>query len=610
MSMAEYRDFGALVSSNGTIIGSITNLPSEEKKKYEVNTTRYTQVYSATHEGENYLPFMKRSFISFSYDDKNIEDFGLIVTFSSDRLSRPGSAPFEDKVTELEIMNGQNYWDTHYKANSLSFTLSTDKMTQQQLDNFLHHFRAGRCAPLVLSEHPNREIIARVASAPELNLLPFESPIEIVLSGNTLKTSTTDYKGDITLEFVMDDPFWYAKKNIFGYFDSQSNIYYSRWQNANGESVEASQSKDALKIMMEDNVPLGDMVSNTMMFGDGTVAHTSNEQRYACIAWEATEDKDVAEFNANYTEDANHKPLTNGYQKVNGHKYIGGWVIDDDDTTGFGARIAGIYLSTGEGLTISNVDPTSKYGYFYYGGTAPSYPLIRFTIIPEIDSTSYYITAPKNQYNTSDVPYNKLIIECQDQQEFLFTTPSIYTAYNQAIKLLKEITSADSWSDVKERIRDNVKHQVVRAWIVALITQIQILNSSATPNGFKTQIRNNMPALFKDTHGNMYPASFSFNSKTGEAYGIFSYNKSPTMSYNNGTLSVTGATEVPAQRENVGDMVKSSYIKLTDRNYMTSDFKINYWNDNNKSNSYRVWSDYGTSSSMTNFLIEYKYMYL
>ena len=40
---------------------------------------RHTQVYVATHDGAgNYLPYMNRSFISFSYGGKNIEDFSLL----------------------------------------------------------------------------------------------------------------------------------------------------------------------------------------------------------------------------------------------------------------------------------------------------------------------------------------------------------------------------------------------------------------------------------------------------------------------------------------------------------------------------------------------------
>jgi len=52
----------------------------------------------ATHKGEEYLPFMNRSFISFSFGGKNIEDFNLIATTENNRISRNGSSEFEDLV--------------------------------------------------------------------------------------------------------------------------------------------------------------------------------------------------------------------------------------------------------------------------------------------------------------------------------------------------------------------------------------------------------------------------------------------------------------------------------------------------------------------------------
>jgi hypothetical protein len=74
-----------------------------------------------------------------------------------------------------------------------------------------------------LAEHPNRAILARVANPPQLHLLPFEAEVTVPFySGGeqadgshvntTLKTtSTTVYRGEIDLELVMDEPFWYAK---------------------------------------------------------------------------------------------------------------------------------------------------------------------------------------------------------------------------------------------------------------------------------------------------------------------------------------------------------------------------------------------------------------
>jgi hypothetical protein len=52
----------------------------------ESNNPTYTQVYSATHKGEKSLSFMERSFISFTYGGKKIEDFGLIAVTDGERI--------------------------------------------------------------------------------------------------------------------------------------------------------------------------------------------------------------------------------------------------------------------------------------------------------------------------------------------------------------------------------------------------------------------------------------------------------------------------------------------------------------------------------------------
>jgi hypothetical protein len=47
------------------------------------------------------------------------------------------------------------------------------------LDEFLHWFAAGKIRELILAEHPNRAIMARVSEPPRLSVLPFEKPIRI-----------------------------------------------------------------------------------------------------------------------------------------------------------------------------------------------------------------------------------------------------------------------------------------------------------------------------------------------------------------------------------------------------------------------------------------------
>ena len=83
-----------------------------------------SQIYEATHNraGQR-LPYMYRSFISFSYGGKNIEDFGLIAVTNGDRLSHAVYADFNDNVTDSNVLDGQLYWSTHFKANAWDLTL-------------------------------------------------------------------------------------------------------------------------------------------------------------------------------------------------------------------------------------------------------------------------------------------------------------------------------------------------------------------------------------------------------------------------------------------------------------------------------------------------------
>jgi len=67
---------------------------------------------------------------------------------------------------------------------------------------------------LILAEHPNRAIMARVAAPPQLEMLPYEKKVMVNIGIGAYETSTTVYKGFITLDLVADSPFWYAKSNI------------------------------------------------------------------------------------------------------------------------------------------------------------------------------------------------------------------------------------------------------------------------------------------------------------------------------------------------------------------------------------------------------------
>jgi hypothetical protein len=130
-------------------------------RPYEANTVntvtyadnkRITQVYDLTHNGAgNSRPFLSKAFISFTFGDKKIEDFGLIATTVDNRLNRENLPDHEDYTTEYRMLHGQFYWGSNYKARELTLTLATDSMTQYQLDAFKQWFEPGEIRELVLA---------------------------------------------------------------------------------------------------------------------------------------------------------------------------------------------------------------------------------------------------------------------------------------------------------------------------------------------------------------------------------------------------------------------------------------------------------------------------
>lgn len=204
------------------------------------------QVQSAFKDGQgNPLPFIGKQFISFSYGGKNIEEFDLLVVFKSDRLEKGIYAPFNDTTTEQAELDGQMFWASNFRANNLTFTLATDGITSDQLEKFKNWFQPGIEKELILSEHHNRAILARVADVPQISLLPFEKKIEVMVGNQKIQTSTSLYKGEIVLNFVMDDPYWYSKKSIM-------------------EDLE----KDSVKIIFEDGVPHQSMLDTKCLLAD------------------------------------------------------------------------------------------------------------------------------------------------------------------------------------------------------------------------------------------------------------------------------------------------------------------------------------------------------
>ena len=616
-----YRDIGLLNPSSNA---QAPNIP--------INTDRRGQVYLATHKGEQRLPFMNRSFISFSYGGKWIEDFDLIAT-QDNRLNRDGYASFDDITSDYDNLDGQYYWSTHYKTNSMDFTLSTDGIDQKMLDNFLHWFRAGVSRELILAEHPNRAIMARVNKPPRINMLPFEQDTEITISGYQYKTKTTLYKGDIDLELVMDQPHWYAVTNILGKKESGNGgvqRYVDLWdditQNPPRE-VSIFASQDALKILYEDGIPLGSTIATNMLLGNGAYAQVdgqTNSKLWSELqnpeppqsSWQTITNPDFysgigARIQGTFTEDMAARYSSNigtengqivtdengnalGYDNVTPPSTWPMSIFRDYTVgTAFTGVIAGAIVDASDnGITsLSNIQT----GYFFYSGTAPSPTIIRFSMTPQFEND--YIVVPYNSKSGSIKKFNTLTIESITKQELQFTTPNVFTSYNKAIELFKtKPTQIDmTWEKLRSDLRDHVRHADVRAWAIECIDQC--VGDNITVNNSSSTLLQKMRVFFPNS---MPSSTFTFNSEIGSAQGTFKYQ----VRNNSGTFNINSDPII----EDVGDMLKSNYIIIQDRNYSTSKGGVTGWTAEHPEYSHRIYHD--VPVNLSNIQVLYKNMYL
>ena len=691
MATKVYRDFGAL---NG--MGAPNN---------EFDVKRYTQVYQATHEGEQRLPFMNRSFISFSYGEKPneagemrpvyIEDFNLIATISGDRWQRDAYGSFQDLTSTYDTINGQFYWGTYFHATVLNFTLSTDYMTQRQLDDFKLWFKAGQIKELILAEHPNRAALARVSSPPKMNLLPFEEKIEVPIGSggtggeqvviNIYKTSTTIYKGDIELELTLDEPFWYAKQNILGTQNKLEGYYDENWINANGKAVPVRDTPDALKIVYEDRIPLGSTTRISVFLGGDTYA-TVLYETYSLIAqvidqatYEATQaDSNLTDATkSNYFDNGDSKDINNIYYFPSDvepyyEKYYRGSVIatvhmeGDKEVYDKGGKVGGADFHEASSQADGIALPVTEKANLYYAGTAPSPVILEFTLIPQF-AQNFYITSPRNKYTTEEKPYNTITLTAVNKHDFDFTVPTLYASYNQVMKIFDDeniMNVGNAWLLVRETIRDTIRHPVVRAWANKMIDkydneygsgiisnlQNNDMGESIDLNNIVGDIKEGMSCLFKkidiittnnttineqtgeiietgDTttykaFGDVFSASFTFDGKTGRAVGAFTtldpskLTITPILN-NEGTFintslreQILNNTEITTKNfvENVGDMVKSSYLILDERNVLDDNFQVQAWEPSHPDYSYEISHD--VQDRLLNLHFEFKNMYL
>jgi len=96
---------------------------------------------------------------------------------------------------------------------------------------------------------------------------------------------------------------------------------------------------------------------------------------------------------------------------------------------------------------------------------------------------SHMVSVPYNEYNGIGQRYNTITIESENTQTFRFTTPNLYTSYNKAMDIFNHrVNSSYTWEQIREELRDNVRHPYVRAWAVSVIEYAQLVSNSDHAN--------------------------------------------------------------------------------------------------------------------------------
>jgi hypothetical protein len=549
------------------------------------NEIKRGQVFLATHDGEgNPLSVSQKSFISFSWGGRSIEEFDLIAVINSNRMTKTMSPPFEDITSDYEVLDGQYYWRSHYQPSNINFLLATDGIREDKLQQFIHYFIPGKIRKLVLAESPNRASYARMAAPPSFSLLPFEERITQKIGNKDYTTSTTLWRGEISLSFVMDDPFWYGEREVLSFDDTTLT------------------EEDLVKIYIEDGVPFSDNFKVSCLIGNNKKIIKNNDT--------------ITMSNQNVITDIE------SYKTALSTLNLNNFILSD-------------YTKQADSHLL-----------FYYPGTASGKPRITFALLPTFDSETGYVNFPRNLYSAKpeESPYNFIQV---GQNKFAFTTPNILTSYNQVLNILLSYKTNDSIIDIENNLRNAISDYYIRGWACGLCKQYKDgtikddkgkdlvdKNTSGVEEGFFNSFRQKLKEIFAykpsqqsneendtsdesseqsqgilDSNQDILPFYFVFDSETGTSKVYFYINKfrNPKIEdiveanqSEEETTTNTVITTSDYENENAGDMVRSNYLMIEDRNIPGENGEIN------ENNCLKIFTD----ANLLDFSLDCSYTYL
>lgn len=142
---------------------------------------------------------MKGDFISFSFNNIDSSELGIIRTSSGDRYNIDLSPELEDKVIQIPGGDGSYYFGSNYSQKEWEIPIAFDSLTEKEFRRLNSFFNDKKIHDLIFYECPYKVYKARISDTPQLEYICFDWKGERI------------YKGEGVISFVCYNPFAYSR---------------------------------------------------------------------------------------------------------------------------------------------------------------------------------------------------------------------------------------------------------------------------------------------------------------------------------------------------------------------------------------------------------------
>ena len=559
----------------------------------------------------------EKEYIDFEFDGKFLSEFNLVAVSDGDRYSFQASPDFNDDVSEVKGVSGQHYWGTNFKTLKRTFSLSTDGMTEAELNAFKRHFQPGKYGKFVDSHLAYRYSYCRVAEVTKFTLIPFQK--EKTILGRKIKIN--EYKGEATLTLIWDYPYSFSFEN---YINSITDDNYE-W---------------ALRAIFNNGIP----IPQSWVI-QGMIPAETARLDYARL------NIMILDNNGEIISTLKSCHLGSNMMLAAREEQEGSVLVNDSGHSGEDELI---YYNPSTNKSPSKIIMSYTPEFTTINSTS-WVPVYFNNIADDINSTVY---THKEQYNTirssikKDITTNKIVELPSNGQyinKFLYSSPNVIHSINRCIQIAYQCFNKNTITllELSELLRDEITHNEILTWAFSVLNVIQnheagfvttagVLNKekklskpiSLEPFGLSTSVVESanwfiyfnlmMLLFFGKSLGSILleenktgwigfnKFQITFDGKESCSHIKYSYNtltSTKIIEENQKETIIWDITNFTREEENCGDMSYSAYLELDGGDAIDEYGEIN-------SCHFIQFLKGGVPQNVENATLEYNYIYL